>query len=616
MLFDIFNMVASPAKGRRGVRLIGYPLDSTSKWSKGPLPSRSKIHGGAGLALVFLLAACIADPVALRGNGAGSARAVELPHGDASVAGAYLAGRVALDEGKMLEAAENFEIALSAEPDNGDLRRQVFLLRLAGGDLDKARETAASLVDLGIESDEARMLLAFDALRKGELDVAHERISQIGPGGISGMVGPLIDAWMQFAEGKIDEALTSISAGSGSDGLALVRTYHHASMLTITGREQDAYDLLKPAVVDTDRLPTRLLIALIGIEMRLGRDTEALATLDSQLALAPEDTVLIDLRREVASGVTPQMPIRDARTGMADALLSLARALGDQRGGGQGLILARLASDLAPDEGDIWLFIAQQMLIENNIPRALEALDNIPRDGLYSWDADLLRARAYGADDRDDEAHALLEEMSQRRPERSDALIMLGDMLRRDERFAEAEVAYSEAISRITTPGPDQWRLLYARGIAYERTDRWDLAEADFLKALELEPDQPFVLNYLGYSWVDKGLHLDRARGMLNRAVELRPDDGFIVDSLGWAHYRLGEYDDAVVNLERAVELQPDDPVINDHLGDAYWRVGREREARFQWERALIFNPDDDVAAEVRRKLESGLPAVSEAESD
>ncbi|MEZ5847772.1 MAG: tetratricopeptide repeat protein [Geminicoccaceae bacterium] len=590
------------------MRSTGYPHFSTSKWSKGPSPSRTKISAGAGLVLAFTLGACIGDPSGLGRPGVGAARAVEVSHGDVSIAGSYLAGRVALDEGNMLEAADNFEVALSAEPDDSDLRRQIFVLRLAGGDLERAVDVAGDLLELGIESDEARMLLAFAALRDGRLDETRDRLSEIGPGGISGMVGPLLLDWLLFAEGASDEALAALSEADGGDGLALVRTYHHASMLATLGRNEEARDVLEPAVDISARIPTRLLMALVGIRERLGLKDEALAALDGQLALAPEDTVVIDLRRTLVAGETVGMPIRDASTGMADALLSLARALGDQRGGGQALLLARLASFLAPEDGDTWLFIARQMLAENNVPLALDALDEVGGDSLFTWDADLLRAQAYNVTGRNEEAFALLEEMGERRPERIDALVSLGDMLRREERYAEAEVAYSEAISRIREMGPDNWRLLYARGITYERTDRWELAEADFLAALDLEPEQPFVLNYLGYSWVDKGLNLDRATDMLHRAVELRPKDGFIVDSLGWAFFRLGRFEDAVVNLERAVELQPDDPVINDHLGDAYWRVGRQREARFQWERTLIFDPEEGEAGKIRLKLEEGLP--------
>ena len=589
------------------MRLTDEPLNSSARWPVIPLASRLKRRAGIALVAVTLVAACV-DGDRIERIGSARTGAVEPSRGDVSVAGAYLAGRVALDAGDVLAAADQFEIALSAEPDNSDLRRQIFLLRLAGGDLDRAISDAAELVDLGIESDEARLLLAFEALEDERLNDARAQIDDVGPGGISGMVKPLVGAWMSVAMGDEAEGLESIASESGSDGLALVRTYHHASMLMLLDRADEAYALLQPHVGNEQRVPTRLLMALIAAQVRTDRENEALAILDSQLALAPDDAVLADLRARVADGAMPDAPISSPNTGMADALLSLARALSDQRGGSQALLLARLGSYLAPSDGDVWLLIAQQMLSEGNAETALDALDRAGNDTFYAWDTDLLRAQALAQLDRHEEAFRLLRRMGEARPERSDALVMLGDMLRREERYAQSEQAYSDAMERIAEPGPDHWRLLYARGVTLERTKRWPEAEADFLQALELQPEQPLVLNYLGYSWVDQGLHLDRAKGMLRRAVELRPEDGFIVDSLGWAHYRLGEYEDAVTHLERAVELQPDDPVINDHLGDAYWRVGRLREARFQWQRALIFDPEEEVIADIQRKLQTGLP--------
>jgi tetratricopeptide (TPR) repeat protein len=210
--------------------------------------------------------------------------------------------------------------------------------------------------------------------------------------------------------------------------------------------------------------------------------------------------------------------------------------------------------------------------------------------------------------DRTTEAFDLLEELAASAPEGIYALVRLGDLLRHDENYEEAEKAYSRAIARIDGLRREHWALFYARGITYERTERWRQAEADFIKALELEPEQPFVLNYLGFSWAEMGLNLDRAKDMLNRAAELRPNDGFIIDSLGWLHYRLGEYQNAVVHLKRAVQLQPNSPEINDHLGDAYWQIGRQRDARAQWERTLTLELDQETKLQIEHKLKSGLP--------
>jgi Flp pilus assembly protein TadD len=214
--------------------------------------------------------------------------------------------------------------------------------------------------------------------------------------------------------------------------------------------------------------------------------------------------------------------------------------------------------------------------------------------------------------DRFDEAQATLRQMAAERPNDPEPFSELGDMLRRHERFAEAAEAYDQAVARIGTLQPRHWRLLYARGIALERSKQWLRAEVDFLKALEFEPDQPFVLNYLAYSWVEQGTNLEKAETMLRKAVELQPHDGYIIDSLGWVMYRLSRYDEAVVHLERAVEIRPEDAAINDHLGDAYWAVGRQREARFQWEAALASDPEPDLKVAIEKKLaERPLGAVT-----
>jgi tetratricopeptide (TPR) repeat protein len=240
---------------------------------------------------------------------------------------------------------------------------------------------------------------------------------------------------------------------------------------------------------------------------------------------------------------------------------------------------------------------------------ALVMYRSIDANSAFAWTA-RLRAAADLADlKRVDEAVAELKAALADRPDRADAAITLGDVLRQAERYGEASEAYDQAFARIRTIEPRHWSLFYVRGITLERTKNWSRAEEDFLRALELEPDQPLVLNYLGYSWVEQRANLDRALEMIERAVELRPNDPYIIDSLGWALYQLGDIDGAVRNLEKSVELLSNDPIINDHLGDAYWRAGRKAEAQFQWQRSLALKPDDELAAKVRLKLSRGLAA-------
>ena len=195
-------------------------------------------------------------------------------------------------------------------------------------------------------------------------------------------------------------------------------------------------------------------------------------------------------------------------------------------------------------------------------------------------------------------------------PQDPDAWSSLGSLQRAAKKFEDAAKSYDKAIELIGAPDAGRWTLFYFRGICFERSKQWPKAEADFKKALELFPDQPLVLNYLGYSWVDQGVNLDEAFKMLQRAVDLKPTDGYIVDSLGWAHFKLGHYQEAAQQLERAIELKPADPVVNDHLGDAYWRVGRKTEAQFQWNHARDMGPEPEDLPNILKKIANGLPEV------
>jgi Flp pilus assembly protein TadD len=211
------------------------------------------------------------------------------------------------------------------------------------------------------------------------------------------------------------------------------------------------------------------------------------------------------------------------------------------------------------------------------------------------------------AQEKYDEAIAHLRKLVDAHPDDIEAYAALGDGLRASKKFAEAAVAYGKAIELSGAPTKTSWLLYYDRGICLERAKQWPRAEADLRQALTLSPDQPLVLNYLGYSWVDQGINIDEAFMMLRRAVDLRPKDGYIVDSLGWAFYRMARYDDAVRTLEKAIELKPNDPTINDHLGDAYWHVGRKLEATFQWAHARDMKPDPEDLPGILKKIQTGM---------
>jgi tetratricopeptide (TPR) repeat protein len=321
----------------------------------------------------------------------------------------------------------------------------------------------------------------------------------------------------------------------------------------------------------------------------------------------PNSLLAIAALQRVDAGGVPESEVANAAEGVAEALFNLASLLSKERAEEVALIHAHLALRLKPDFTVARILIGEILQGQDRSREAIAAYRAVPGDSPFSWMVRLRIAEELERLDATEEAVAELEGLAELRPDRFEPLFRLGNMLRAKERFEEAAAAYDRAIERVAEPRREHWTMFYFRGIARERTENWALAEADFLQALDLEPEQPFVMNYLAYSWIEKKLHLDRAKGMLVRAVELRPDDGYIVDSLGWVYFRLGEYSKGVTYLERAVELRPQDPVINDHLGDAYWRVGRHQEARFQWRRALSLGPEAADAPLIEKKIDSGL---------
>jgi tetratricopeptide (TPR) repeat protein len=571
-------------------------------------------QGGVAL-LVFAFGACAGHSTPRSSNLAGLAPdglTFEGSESFNSALGDYLAGTFALESGLLAEAAGYFERALVKDPDNPDLRRQLFLLMLASGQYDAALERARPLASENLGDDavaEADLLLALDDARAGRFGGAHRRLSALAEDGIAGLTVPFVDAWILVGRGDdLDAALARLDQG---EALGPLNQYHRAMMLELGGRLDEGAATLQEAMPDSGLVPVRMLQAYAAMAARQDRRQPAIDLIAQQLAERAEQPMLVELVTTLEAGGTPAPPFDDAVGGVADALLGVAEALHQERGSRMAVVYARLAIFARRDLAEASLLIGETMAVQGNVDAAIEAYQAIQPQSPLSYVAQLRQARALHDAERQDEAFGLLEELAASAPDRIDALVQLGDLLRHDERYDESEDAYSRAIARIDQPRREHWTLFYARGITYERTKRWPEAEADFLYALELEPEQPFVLNYLGYSWVDMGMHLDRAKGMLNRAVELRPDDGFIIDSLGWVQFRLGNFDAAVESLERAVELEPGDPVINDHLGDAYWRVGRQREARYQWQRVLTLEPNEEVIADVEQKLRSGLPKAA-----
>ena len=528
--------------------------------------------------------------------------------------GDYLVGRYAHGRGDYAAAARYLERVLAADPDNPSLLRRAVSLQVADGRIDDAAALAERLLDVGASGRLAQFVLGLRDAHNGDYEEALQRIDTIERESVYALLLPLAEAWLHTAAGSDAAALAAL-APLGDRDIYLPYFRLHASLIhDLAGRVADAEALLREAVA-TSNGSHRPVAALGSLLVRDGRIAEARAVYQEYRDQNPDIIWVERVLAAVDAGETVPPLVSDAREGLAEALLGVAASVPQRDNGEAALIYARLALFLRDDLDSARFLIGEILEDANRLEAAVDAYRSIPDGSDFAWAAQLRAASDLAYLDRLDEAVATLRRMADERPERTDAITTLGDVLRRDEQYAEAAAAYDIAVERIETVEYRHWRLFYVRGIAFERLGEWPKAEADFKHALELEPDQPLVLNYLGYTWVEQGRNLDEARTMIEKAVELRPDDGYIVDSLGWVAYRLGDFEEAVHQLERAVELVAGDPIINDHLGDAYWQVGRLHEARFQWQRVLTLDPEDDLAAQVRRKLADGLSAGAEAEA-
>ena len=527
-------------------------------------------------------------------------------------AGAYLAARSAGAVSDYAAAADYFTRALVGDRSNPVLLESTVNAYVGLGDVARAVPVARRLQETGATSQIANLVMTVDA---ADREAWGGLIEDIDAGQ---SVGPLFDglvrAWALVGEGRMGDALAAFDDVADNPGVEAFGLYHKALALAYVGDFEGA-DVILSGETGTDmRLTRRGVVAYATILSQIDRNEDAIALMEATFG-SDLDPALAAVEEALAAGETlPFEAVTDPSDGVAEVLYSIGSALRGEASPSYTLLYGRLALALRPDHIEAILLTADLLEGLEQYTLATEVYDTVPASDPSYHAAELGRA---GALERAGDTETAIEVLTQLTETHGDipaVHISLGDLLRRLERYDEATPHYDEAISLMGEAQPNQWVVYFARGITHEREDRWELAEADFRKALELNPDQPQVLNYLGYSFVELGENMDEALDLIERAVASRPDSGYITDSLGWALYRLGRSDEAVVHMERAVELEPIDPIINDHLGDVYWAVGREREAEFQWHRALSFEPEEEDAERIRRKLEVGLDVVLEEE--
>jgi tetratricopeptide (TPR) repeat protein len=528
-----------------------------------------------------------------------------------TASGNYLAARAANVQRDSAAAAAYYRAALRADPRNPDIVELAFYAVLANGEVDEAVKLGERLLQLDKTNRNARLVLGVRALKQKQYQAARQQFAQAVRGPITDLTATLLTAWAMAGANDARGAVETIDKLTGPEWYGIFKDLHAGLILDMAGNRKEAGKRFERAY-KLDATALRVVEAYGNWASRNNRE-EAIKIYSGFDKALPRHPLITAALQSLRKGERLPPLVDSPQMGAAEVLYGLGAALGRREEelslANRGLAYLQLALYLEPGHPMALLSLADLYEAMKKPELAINVYGRVPEKSPLRRNADIQMAIDLDALERTDDAKKHLEKLIGNNPDDLEAIMALGNLLRERKQYSACAEVYGKGIAAIAKPEKANWTIFYFRGICYERAKEWGKAEADLKKALELYPDQPHVLNYLGYSWIDQGINLDEGMRMIKRSVEQRPDDGYIVDSLGWAYYRMNNVDEAVKNLERAVELKPTDPTINDHLGDAYWKVGRVLEARFQWSHARDLKPEPDDLQKIEAKLKSGLPS-------
>ena len=593
-------MEASPQK-------IGFDVQTTDFARRHP----PRALAGLAILATLALAACgPEEPVAVadaEGTMVGQTAAAKQESWTGT--GAYLAGIIAFDQRDMRQAADLLILALGDDLENGVLAQKTLVALMSDGRIEDAIKLAHRMQDAGIRSILIGLVLMQEKAREGDYEEALALSHELPDDRLMQVTAPMLRAWLAVGAKSKDAGIAELKPLTEIDGAQMLAQMQSALITDYAGDSKKAAADLLAAIDEGVEIPAQLAEFYVTLALRNGDEKAARAMVERYRTQAEGrgEDVAGAMERQIGQAKPKGPLVKDPKQGMAIAYTQVAMELMADDYNGDAMWLTHLALDLDPKLDIAALALGDLHRQADHLDQAIAAYNQVPDSSIFRRPSQLSIAESYRRQEKFAEAESLLRKLMDGDKADISAAQQLGQLLRSNKKFEEAAKVYGVAIDRLGTLEPEDWQLFYYRGISYERAKQWPPAEKDFQKALELSPDEPYVLNYLAYTWVERRENLDQALKMLEKAVSQRPEEGFIIDSLGWAHYMLGRYPEAVGELERAVALAPTDPVLNDHLGDAYWKVGRQQEARFQWSRALSFDPEPDQAPKLQQKLEQGL---------
>ncbi len=550
--------------------------------------------------------ACLGLTLALAGCGVAAPSIKSAPDdAQASAFSTYLSARFAAQQHDMPEAARYYTQSLKSDPGNAELLSLAFFYSTTSGDLDNAAAYAAKVVETTPDDRGARLALAVAAFKHKDYAGVRKQLAASAKGPFTILTVSLFDGWAAAALGDTAGAGADMKTLAGQSGAESVAAFHAALIADFLGQAKDADALYAKALLLNSGSP-RVVEAYGRYLERQGR-TEDAGKFYRGLTSSTLMPLATDGLARIAKKQKPDAMIRSAEEGTAEGLFGIAASLTDASSADVSILYLRMALYLRPDLALANILLADRYELLQKYDQAVTLYARVDKSSPYYRMAAVEAARNESRLNHNEVALNQLKLLADSDAGDVDTWTALGDAYRSAGKYGEAVGAYDRAEKAIGAPAKKDWPLFYARAMAQEKAGHWDKAEADVNTGLKLSPDQPELLNYLAYSWVDQGRKFPDALAMLEKARSLRPYDGYIVDSVGWTYYRLGRYDEAAQTLEAAVLLVPGDPTINDHLGDALWRAGRKMEARYQWDHALNFSPEDGEKATLEEKLKSGL---------
>ena len=516
-----------------------------------------------------------------------------------TLSGNYLSGRFAQGQQDWETAQEYMRAVIEFDPENALLQQRAFLLSVGAMQYDRAHDLAEKVLSDQENSDLAAIYLACDALAKNNYKAAAAYVSQLPDDGFGQYTKPLLLAWTYTGMGDKAKALKLLKTNSGDND----PTYHvHAALIEeLSNNPKGAAEHYKKAMAQGLTLNSAILAANF---FQRNNQPDITRSIYSGIAKLYPSNPFAD-----AMNLKPAANITRAADGAAIALFDLATLLYERKAYDSAQIYGSMVLLLSPKAPYAMMMLGDIAALHDQYNKGIADYNAIAENSPLFWLSRMRVGEVYEISGHMDEAVNLLQDLSKTPEHHFQSLVSLGDLYRRHDQYKEALASYDAAL-KDTKASNDQWPVIYARGMAQERLNNWDMAEKDLLKALEMQPDNPMILNFIGYSWADKGVHIEQALKYIRRAVAMRPDDGYMVDSLGWALYRAGQYTESVEWLEKAVGIVADDSTILDHLGDAYWQAGRKNEARFKWQRAHELSKDAGFRTSLEHKLSSGVDAA------